>query len=157
MKWFCQWSCMDVRVGLWRMLSTEELLLLNCGVREDSWKSLGLQRDQTSQFWRNQSWIVTRRTGAEVEAPILWSSDANYCLIGKHPDAGKDQRWEEKGMTEDEMVGWHHWLDGHELEQALGVMDREAWHAAVHGVAKSWTWLSNWTELNWTELGWFRQ
>ena len=51
------------------------------------------------------------------------------------------------------MIGWHHWLDGHEFEQAAGVvMDREAWCAIVHGVAKSWTWLRNWTELNWTEL-----
>ena len=56
-------------------------------------------------------------------------------------------------MTEDEMVGWHHWLDGHEFEQALGVGDgQEAWCAAVHGVTKNRTWLSNWTELNWNEL-----
>ena len=59
-----------------------------------------------------------------------------------------DWRQKEKGMTEDEMVGWHHQLDGHESEQTLGVGDdREAWCAAVHGVAKNWTWLSDWTEL----------
>ena len=64
-------------------------------------------------------------------------------------DGGKDWRQEEKGMTEDEMVGWHHWPDGHEFEQVLGVGDdREAWRAAVHGVAKNWTWLNDWTELN---------
>ena len=73
-------------------------------------------------------------------------------VIGKAPDAGKEWGQEEKGTTEDEMVGWHHWRDGYEFEQALGlVMDREAWRAAVYGVTKSWTQLSNWTELNWTE------
>ena len=71
----------------------------------------------------NQSWIFTVRTDAETEAPILWPSDAKNWLIGKDPDAGKDWRWEEKGTTEDEMVGWHHQLDGHEFEQALGVGD----------------------------------
>ena len=74
-------------------------------------------------------------------------------LIGKDPDAGKDWRQEEKGMTEDEMAGWHHQLDGHEFEQALGDGDgQEAWRAAVHGVTKSRTWLSYWTELNSTQL-----
>ena len=68
----------------------------------------------------NQSWIFIGRTDAEAEAPILWSPDARSWLIGKNPDAGKDWRQEEKGMTEDEMVGWHHWLKGHESEQALG-------------------------------------
>ena len=68
-------------------------------------------------------------------------------LIWKDPDAGKDWRQEEKGMTEDEMVGWHHWLNEHEFEQALGVvMDREAWRAAVHGVTKSQTQLREWTD-----------
>ena len=57
-------------------------------------------------------------------------------LIGKHPDAGKDWGQEEKGVTEDEMVGWHHWLEGREFEQALGVGDTEAWHAAVHEYRK---------------------
>ena len=68
----------------------------------------------------NQPWIFTGRTDAEAEAPILWPPHAKNQLIGKEPDAGKDWRQEEKGMTEDEMVGWHHWLNGHEFEQALG-------------------------------------
>ena len=68
----------------------------------------------------NQSWIFTEKTDAEAEALILWPPDAKSWLIGKDPDAGKDWRQEEKGMTEDEMVGWHHRLDGHEFEQALG-------------------------------------
>ena len=68
----------------------------------------------------NQSWIFLGRTDAEVVAPILWPPDAKNLLIGKDSDAGKDWRQEEKGMTEDEMVGWHHRLNGHAFEQALG-------------------------------------
>ena len=64
----------------------------------------------------NQSWIFTGRTDTEAETPILWPPDAKNSLIGKDPDAGKDWRWEEKGTTEDEVVGWHHWLNGHEFE-----------------------------------------
>ena len=69
----------------------------------------------------NQSWIFIGRTDAEAEAPILWPPVAKNWLTGKDPDAGKDWRQEEKGTTEDEMVGWHHRLDGHEFEQALEV------------------------------------
>ena len=79
-----------------------------------------------------------------------WCKDLTHW---KDPDAGKDWRQEEKGMTQDEMAGWHHRLDGHEFEQGLGVvMDREAWHAAVHGVTESQTWLRDGTELNWIKL-----
>ena len=67
----------------------------------------------------NQPWIFTGRTDDEAEAPILWPAGAKSWLIGKDPDAGKDWRQEENGVTEDEMVGWHHWLSGHELEQTL--------------------------------------
>ena len=92
----------------------------------------------------NQPWIFIGRTDAE--APILWPSDAKNWLIGNNSDAGKDWRQEEKGTTEDEMVGWHHQLNGHEFEQIPGdLMDREGWLAANHGVAKSQTWLSDWT------------
>ena len=69
----------------------------------------------------DQSWIFIGRTNVEAETPILWPPDAKNWLIGKDPDAGKDWRWEEKGMTEDEMVGWHHRLDGHGFEWTLGV------------------------------------
>ena len=114
---------MDVRVGLWRKLNAEELMLLHCGVGEDSWESLGLQGDQTVNPEGNQSWIFTGRTDAEADTPILWPPDAKNWLIGEDPDAGKDWRQEEKGMTEEEIVGWHHWLDGLEFEQAPGVGD----------------------------------
>ena len=77
---------------------------LNCGVREDTWESRGLQGDQISQ-----SWIFTGRTDAEAETPILWPPDAKSCLIRKDPDAGKDRRQEEKGMTEDKMASPTQW------------------------------------------------
>ena len=96
----------------------------------------------------NQSWIFIGRTDAENEAPIVWPPYVKNWLIGKDPDAGKDWRQEEKWMTENEMVGWHHQLNGREFEQAPGVGDRqEAWCATVHGIAKSRTGLSDWTEL----------
>ena len=140
---------MDVRVGLWRKLRAEELMLLNCGVGEDSWESLGLCGDPTSPSKGCQSWIFIGRTDAEAETPILWSPDAKNGLIGKDPDAGKDWRWEEKGMTEDEVVGWHHWLNGHEFEQAPGVGDGRG------DLLCSSPWgcrQSNMTEqLNWTD------
>ena len=71
----------------------------------------------------NQSWIFTWRIDAEVEAPMLWPPDVKNWLIGKEPDVGKDWRQEEKGMTEDKMVRWHHWFNVHEFEQAPGVGD----------------------------------
>ena len=73
----------------------------------------------------NQSWIFISRTDAEVEAPILWPPDAKNWLLRKNPDAEKNWRQEEKGTTENEMVEWHHQLDGYEYEQALGVGDRQ--------------------------------
>ena len=84
----------------------------------------------------------------DAEAPILWLPDGKNWLVGKDLDAGEDWRQEEKGTTEDEMVRCHHQLDGHEFEQVQGVGDEQwSWNSAVHGVAKSQIWLSNWTEL----------
>ena len=90
----------------------------------------------------NQSWIFTGRTDAEAEAPILWPPDGKNWLT----DAGKDWRREEKGTTEDEMVGWHQWLDGHEFEQAPWVGDGQGNLACCS--PKSWTRLSDWTEFS---------
>jgi len=98
-----------------------------------------------------QSWIFIRRTDAEARAPILWPPDVKNWLIRKDPDPGKDCRQEEKGMTEDEMVGWHHWLNGYEFEQALGVGDGHGSLAccSLWGHKESdRTERLNWTELN---------
>ena len=102
----------------------------------------------------DQSWIFIGRIDAEAQTPILWPLDAKNWLIGKDSDAGKDWGWEEKGTTEDEMVGWHHRLDGHEFESTPGV----GWWAGRPGVLQSigpqrvghyWG-----TELNWMSNCW---
>ena len=92
----------------------------------------------------NQPWIFTGKTGAETEVPIICPPDAKSQFTGIGRDAGKESKQEEKGATEDEMVGWRHRLNGHECEQTQEmVKDGEAWHAAIHGITKSWTWLNN--------------
>ena len=100
----------------------------------------------------DQPWDFFGRNDAKAETPVLWLPHVKSWLIGKDSDAGRDWEQEEKGKTEDEMAGWHQWLDGLSLSELRElVMDREALHAAIHGVAKSRTWLSDWTELNWTD------
>ena len=100
----------------------------------------------------NQFWICIGRIGAEAETPILWPPDVKNWLFGKDPDAGKDWRQEEKGTTEDEMVGWYHRLNGHEFEQAPGVGDGQGGLVCCslwgHKESNNWA-----TELNWRESG----
>ena len=96
----------------------------------------------------NQSWIFTGRTDVEAETPILWPPDVKNWLIWKEPDAGKEWRSEEKGTTEDEMVGWHHQLSGHEFEQASGLGDGWGSLACCSPWGCSQTLLSDWTELS---------
>ena len=98
----------------------------------------------------NQSWIYIGRTDVEAETPVLWPPDMKNWLIGKDPDAGKYWRREEKGTTEDEMVGWHPWLDGHEFGQALGVGDAQG----VLACCSQWGGkeLNTTEQLTWTEL-----
>ena len=123
---------MNVRVAPYRKLSAKELMLLNCGVGEDFWESLGLQGDPTSPSKGDQSWVFFGRTDVEAKIPILWPSDTKSWLIWKDPDAGKDLGQEEKRPTEDEMVGWHHLLNGHGFGWTLGVCDGQG-GLACHG------------------------
>ena len=97
---------------------------------------------------RSQSWIFIGSTDAEAETPILWPPDSKNWLIGKDPDAQKDWGWE-KGVTEDEMVGWHHWLNGHEFEQAPGVGDGLGSLASCSPWGRKESDTTEW--LNWTE------
>ena len=97
----------------------------------------------------NQSWIFIGRTDAEAETPILWLPDVQNLLIRKDPDSGKD--WsQEKGMTNDEMVGWHHWLSGHEFERASGIGDGQGSLACCSPWGLKELETSEW--VNWTEL-----
>ena len=100
-------------------------MLLNYGIREDSWESLDCKEIQPVHPKGNQFWLFIGETDAEAEAkaPVLWPPDGKNWLIGKDPEAGKDQRQEEKETIEDVMVGWHHWLNGHEFEQSSGAGD----------------------------------
>ena len=98
----------------------------------------------------NQFWIFIERNDVEAETPILWPSDAKNWLIWKDPDAGKDWGWEENWMTEDEMVGWHYRLNGHEFGYALGVRDRQGCLACCSPCGSK---ESDMTEqLNWTDV-----
>ena len=125
-------------------------MLLNCGVGEDSWESLGLQGDPTSPSSRKSVLNIHWKDWC-----LSWSSntltpDAKSWLIGKNLDAGKDWGQKEKGMAEDEMVGWHHWLNRYEFEQALGVGDEQGSlaYCSPWGCKESDTieWL-NWTDI----------
>ena len=91
-------------------------MLSNCDAGEDTESPLDNREIQPVHPKGDQPWILIGRTDAEAETPVLWPPDAQNWLIGKDPDAWKDDSQEEKGMTEDEMVGWHHQLYGHEFE-----------------------------------------
>ena len=133
-------------------------MLFNCGVGEDSWESLGCKEIQPIHPKGNQSWILIGRTDTEAEIPIIWPPDTKNWLIGKDPDAGKDWRrgWREKGLeeqkgpTEDEMAGWHHWLDGCESDWTLGVGDGQGGLVCFNSWGRK---ESDTTEqLNWTDV-----
>ena len=98
-------------------------MLLNCGVGDDFESPLDCKEIKPVNPKGNQPWMFIGRTDAEAEALILRPPDVKIWLIRKDSNSGKDWRQEEKGTTEDEMVGWHHWLDGQEFEQTPGVAD----------------------------------
>ena len=125
---------------------------LNCGSGEDSWESLGQKGDQTSEFKGNQPWIFIGKTDAEAEAPTLWPPDAKSWLRGKDPDAGKDWRQDKKGTTEDEMFGWHHWLNEWTWVWAYS---GTWWRIAKPGVLQSMD--SHWFEHEWATEAWMTE
>ena len=141
---------MDVRFGLWRKLSTEELMLLNCGVGEDSWESLGLQGDPTSPFWRRSALGFLWRDWCWSWNSSTLAPHAKSWLIGKDSDAARDWGQEEKGTTEDEMAGWLHPLDEREFEWIPGDCDGQG------GLACCDSWgrkeLDTTEQLNWTDI-----
>ena len=124
-------------------------MLLICGVGEDSWESLDCKEIQPVHPKGNQSWVFIGRTDVEAETPILWPADVKSWLVWKDPDAGKDWGQEEKGMTEDEMVRCHHWLNGHEFDWTLGVGYGQGGLMSCSSWGRKESDTTEW--LNWTE------
>ena len=146
------YSFSSSHVWMWELDHKESWALKNWCVwcwRRLFESSLDCKKIQSVHPKGNQSWIFNGRTNAEAETPILWPPDMKSWLIRKDRDAGKDWRQEEKGVTENEMVGWHHWLNGHEFEQTPGDSDGQGSLACCspQGCKESDT-TEDWTELN---------
>ena len=139
---------MDVRVGLWRRLRTENWCFWTVVLEKTLESPLDCKEIQPVHSEEDQSWDFFRRNEAKAETPV----HAKSWLIGKDSDAGRDWEQEEKGTAEDEMAGWHHWLDGRESEWTPGVGDGQGGLACCDSwgrrVGHDWV-----TELNWTEEG----
>ena len=122
-------------------------MLLNCGIGEDSWEPLDCKEIQPVHPKGDQSWVFIEGTDVEAETPKLWPPDAESWLIWKDP--GTDWGQEEKGTTEDEMVGWHHWHNGHGFGWTQGVGDGQgglAWYGSRGRKESDTTERLNWTE-----------
>ena len=139
---------MDVKVGPWRTLNAEELMLLNCGVGEDCWESLGLQGDPTSPFWRRSALGFLWKDWCQSWNSNTLATSFESWLIGKDSDAGRDWGQEEKGTREDEKAGWHHWLDGHEFGWIPRVCHGQG------GLACCDSWSRRESDTTSTELNW---
>ena len=168
---------MDVRVELWRRLSTEELMLLNCGVgARKNWcfwtvvlektveSPLDGKEIQPVHSEGDQPWDFFGRNDAKAETPVLWPSYAQCWLIWKNSDTRRDWGQEEKGMTEDEMAGWHHWHDRRESEWTLGVCDGQgclvccdSWGCKESDTTErlNWTELTHWTWVCMNSRSWW--
>ena len=164
--WFFQWSCMDVRVGLWRKLSAEELMLWTVVLEKTLESPLDCKEIQQVHSKGDGSWVFIGRTDAKAETPILWPPHAKSWLIGIDSDAGRDWGQEEKGTTEDEMAGWHHRLNW----TWVWVNSGSWWWTGRPGVLRftgsqwvghDWATERNWTDGNSSMWGlsesWFRK
>ena len=114
--WFFHWSCMDVRVDCEESRVSKNWRFWTVVLKKTLESPLDFKEIQPAHPKGDQSWVFIGRTDAEAETPILWPPHVKSWLTGKDPDAGRDWGQEEKGMTEDEMAGWHHWLNELEFE-----------------------------------------
>ena len=148
-----------MRVGPDRRLNTEEWCFQVVVLEKTLESPLDCKEIKPVNPKGNQPWILIAETDAEAEVPIHWPPDAKSWFIGKDPDAGKDWGQEVKGMTEDEMVGWHHQLNGHEFEQTPGYSEGQrrlqwVWDDLVTkqqqqqdvSLGSAWVWLGLWSE-----------
>ena len=146
---------MDVSVGLWRRLSDEELMLWTVVLEKTLENPLDCRKIQPVHPKGDQSWVFIGRTDAKAETPILWPPHAKSWLIGKDSDIGRDWGQEEKGMTEDEMAGWHHRLDAYEFGWTLGVGDGQgglacwdSWSRKESDTTEQMNWIENYKLLS---------
>ena len=129
---------MDVRVGPQEGWVSKNWCFWTVVLEKTFESPLDCKEIQPVHPKRNQSWVFIGRTDVETETPILWPPDAKSWLIGKDPDAGKDWGQEEKGTTEDEMVGWHHWLNGDELSWWWTGRPGGLWSTGSRRVGHNW-------------------